>query len=294
MAPPNTKPTYVIVTPARDEAQYIEDTITSVARQAITPAEWIIVDDGSTDGTSEIIDRHAALHHWITPLHVANRGHRDADIGAVGAFLEGYRALKTTRWDFLVNLDADLGLEPGYFADCFEEFRRDPTLGIGGGTLYNLTAAGALHIEVSPAFHVRGATKIYRRACWDAFGGLQDAPGWDTLDEVKAHLAGFCVRSFPGVRALHRRPTGQAGGTWRDSAKNGRSDYFLGYHPLFMIVKCLRRLFRRPYIVNGVGHFCGFLGGYLDHRPRIDDRNVIRYVRKQQLRRLICLNTTWR
>ena len=86
----------------------------------------------------------------------------------------------------------------------------------------------------------------------------------------------------------------QAGGSWRDATKNGRSDYFLGYHPLFMTAKCLRRLFKKPYVVNGLGHFCGFVRGYLDRRPRINDNTVVRYVRQQQLRRLLFMTSAWR
>ncbi len=285
--------TYVIVTPARDEADYVEAVVACVAAQTITPAEWVIVDDGSTDGTGEIIDRLAAQYPWITPLHIADRGHRDADVGAINSFLMGYRALRTTQWDFLINLDADLALEAQYFAGCFEEFRRDPALGVGGGTLYCYNREGLAEAEPSPRFHVRGATKIYRRACWDAIGGLAAVPGWDTLDEVIARLAGWQVRTLPHIRAIHLRPTGQTGGTWRDSAKNGRSDYYLGYHPLFMAAKCLRRLFKRPYILDGAGHFYGFIKSYLDRQPQIEDRAVIRYVRRQQLRRLMFMESDW-
>jgi glycosyltransferase involved in cell wall biosynthesis len=290
----NRLPRYVIITPARDEAARIEETIDDVIHQTIRPALWVILDDGSTDGTSAILDRYAAQYPWMNVIHRPDRGRRDADVGAVGAFLEGYESLDEVGWDFIVNLDGDLGLEPDYFENCFDRFARDPKLGIGGGTLYAHDDAGRLVSEPSPAFHVRGATKIYRRECWDAIGGLSEVPGWDTLDEVKANMTGWRVQSFPDILALHKRPTGAAGGSWRDSVKNGRSDYFLGYHPLFMLAKCARRVFTKPYLVSGVGHWWGFLGGYLKRRPQVADQAVISYVRRQQLRRLFFLESTWK
>ncbi len=285
---------YVIITPVRDEAQHIEETIKSVTQQTIKPTEWVIVDDGSTDGTWEIIDRLSVEWPWIRPFHQPNRGFRDADTGAVGASLAGYRFLKSADWEFLVNLDGDLSLESQYFEKCFREFEKDPRLGIGGGSLYHFNGSGAREDEACPRFHVHGATKIYRRACWDAFGGLAAVPAWDTFDEVKAHMAGWRVRSFPNLRALHRRPTGASSGAWRDSVKNGRCDYFLGYHPVFMLLKCLRRIFQKPFLVIGAGHLYGFIRGYLDRRPQVEDAALIRYVRRQQMRRLLLMGSMWK
>jgi biofilm PGA synthesis N-glycosyltransferase PgaC len=282
---------YVIITPARDEEKHLEETIRSVIAQTVRPAEWVIVDDGSTDGTAAILRRFAAEHAWISVIHLADRGRRDADTGAVGAFLIGYRTLRAEAWEYLVNLDADLGLGPDYFEKCFAEFRRDPQLGIGGGTLYHFNGAGQPVTEPCPRSHVRGATKIFRRACWEAFGGLAEVPGWDTLDEIKANMAGWRTGSFPHIRALHKRPTGAADGSWRDAVKNGRCDYFLGYHPLFMLLKCGKRLFRRRFVTDGLGHLWGYLHGYLRGRPQLADPAAIAFLRKQQLRRLLFLET---
>lgn len=278
---------YVVITPVRDESAHIEATIRSMMEQTVRPVEWVIVDDGSTDGTSAILDRFATEHSWITVLHKTNRGHRDADTGAVGAFLAGYHAVRVQKWDFVVNLDADLGLGRDYFQKCFEEFRRDPRLGIGGGTLYHYDREGKSAIETSPKNHVRGATKIYRRACWESFGGLREVPGWDTLDEIQAETANWCVRSFEGIVALHLRPTGGAAGAWRDAVKNGRADYFLGYHPVFMLAKCLRRLPAKPLFIDGVGHFWGFVNAYRKGLPQAN-KDTVRYLRRKQMGRL-CL-----
>jgi poly-beta-1,6-N-acetyl-D-glucosamine synthase len=284
---------YVIVTPVRNEEQYLERTIESVLSQTVLPAEWVIVDDGSTDKTGTIIDRYAAQFPWIRAVHRPDRGCRNAAVGAIEAFHDGYRSLRSADWHFLVNLDADLKLESEYFESCFQEFQRDLRLGIAGGTLYHFEN-GVPELESNPTFHVRGATKIYRRACWDAIGGPPCTAAWDTLDEVKANMLGWRSRSLPHVTALHLRPAGAVGGCWRDSVKSGRSEYYAGYHPLFMLSKCIKRTVQNPLSVNGVGHLWGFVSAYARGAPQISDVALIRYLRGQQLRRLIGLETIWK
>ena len=284
---------YVIVTPVRDEAAHLARTIESIARQSVQPIEWIIVNDGSTDGTAEIIDKAAREYSWLHPVHRSNRGFRKPGGGVVDAFNEGYQAIQCTEWDFMVKLDGDLSFEAGYFQKCFERFEQEPKLGIGGGAVYNLIN-GRLYAEDCPAFHVRGATKIYRRACWDSLGGLWPAPGWDTIDEVKAQRLGWRTRTFGDLRLVQHRPTGQADGFWRVLVKYGRANYIAGYHPLFMLVKCGRRLVQKPYIIGSLGLLYGFITGYTKHVPQLDDRATIAYLRQQQLNRLLGSPTIWR
>lgn len=284
---------YVVITPARDESQHIARTIIAVSQQTIRPMEWVIVDDGSTDGTGTIIKHHADRYPWISLLSRPDRGFRASSTGAIEAFFEGYRALKSPLWEFLVNLDGDLGIDPDYFEKCFDEFRRDPKLGIGGGMLYHLEN-DVIKTETCPRLHVRGATKIYRRACWDAIGGLTKGPGWDTIDEIKANMLGWRTRNFPSVKVLHRRPTGAADGAWRDAVKNGRSEYFSGYHPLFMLAKCLRRTLEKPYFIGAAGLLYGFTSAYLRRSPQVDERPLIQYLRRQQIRRLLFLDNIWK
>jgi poly-beta-1,6-N-acetyl-D-glucosamine synthase len=284
---------YVIITPARDEEAYIEKTISSVIQQTIRPAQWIIVDDGSIDQTGAIIDNYAGSYSWITPVHRPNRGFRQAGGGVINAFYEGYDQIESQDWDFIVKLDADLTFAPDYFERCFAEFAKDASLGIGGGSIYH-EEVGALKLEPNPRFHVRGATKIYKRECWEKLGGLLRSPGWDTVDEVKANMIGWTTRSFPHLQVLHFRFTGAADGAWKDSVKNGRANYIAGYHPLFMLLKCLRRLSARPYLVGAMGLFWGFLSGYRARGSRIEDAELIHYTRTQQMRRVLFLESIWK
>lgn len=284
---------YVVITPARDEQEHLPETIRCMVNQTVKPVQWIIVNDGSTDKTGEIIDRAAAEHPWISAFHVTDRGFRQPGTGVMATFYYGYQFLESDDWEFIVKLDGDLSFAPNYFEGCFEEFVADPSLGVGGGVLF-CEENGTLREEVNPHFHVRGPTKIYRRLCWDRMGGLIKAPGWDTADELKANMLGWTSRSFRSVAAIHRRPTGAAQGSWRDAVKNGRADYIVGYHPIFMLVKSVRRSFEQPYFVDGGGHLWGYISGYLKGVPQVEDRALIRYTRRQQIRRLFLLKTIWK
>lgn len=284
---------YLIITPVRDEARYLRFTIESMLVQTVSPMEWVIVDDGSTDDTGKIIYEYARQYPWIHPVHRANRGFRKAGGGVVDAFNDGFRAAICRDWEFIVKLDGDLTLEPNYFEQCFKNFQDDRKLGVGGGVICYVKD-GVKIIEQCPRFHVRGATKIYRRECWDAIGGFWPAAGWDTMDEVKASMLGWTSRSFADLLLVHHRPTGTAEGKWSGLVKNGRANYICGYHPLFMFSKCLVRLLQRPYLIGSLGLLYGFVSGYLKRIPQVNDRKAIRYLRRQQLNRLRGMETIWR
>jgi glycosyltransferase involved in cell wall biosynthesis len=285
---------YVIITPVRNEGQYLQKTVDSVVSQTLKPQKWIIVNDGSTDNTRQLIDEAAKQHSWIQAVHRPDRGFRNPGSGVIEAFNDGYRLLGEEPWDCLVKLDGDLSFAPAFFASCLARFDADPRLGIGGGTICG-EVHGILRQESQgdPPFHVRGATKIYRRACWQAIGGLIQAPGWDTLDEVKANMLGWRTCSFPELKLLHYRYTGDADGVWKNWVKNGRANYIVGYHPLFMFFKCARRLFDWPYGIVSAGLWYGFVTGYLFQIPRNKEPDVIRYLRRQQLRRLLFRPSIW-
>jgi biofilm PGA synthesis N-glycosyltransferase PgaC len=285
----STYPTYVVITPARDEEAWLRFTVEGMVAQTWRPAEWIIVDDGSCDGTGAIIQEYACQHPWIRGLQRQDRGRRLPGIGVVEAFYEGYHSLQASAWEFLVKLDADLSFAPDFFQGALEHFQRQPRLGIGGACLYQLTN-GSPQPETGPRFHVRGATKIYRRQCWEEIGGLMIAPGWDVVDEIRASMLGWMTESFPNVSAVHHRPTGGAG-HWRDMVKRGQGCYVAGYHPLYVAARCLRHLGSKPYLLGSVGMGAGFVGGYLAGQPR--DPALVRYVHEQQRRRLRGATTMW-
>jgi poly-beta-1,6-N-acetyl-D-glucosamine synthase len=141
---------------------------------------------------------------------------------------------------------------------------------------------------------VRGAVKFYRRSCWEGIGGLIKSTGWDTVDEVHANMLGWTTRTLPDLKVLHYRPTGEAAGAWCDSAKNGRADYVSGYHPLFILFKCLRRSFQKPYLIKSVAHAYGYVSCYAKRMPRVENKELIHFIRKQQLKRLLFVASSWK
>jgi len=286
---------YVVITPVRDEAAYIKYTIESMISQTILPLEWVIVNDGSRDNTGVIVERYVEKYPWIKVLHLPDRGFRKSGGGVIEAFYKGYNFLKFKDWDFIVKLDGDLSFNPDYFEKCFIQFAQNPNLGIGGG-LVCILRDNKLKADSAgdPKFHVRGATKIYRRACWEQIGPLAKAPGWDTIDEVKANMQGWETRTFEDLKLIQHKRTGAADGFWRTWFKNGRANYIAGYHPLFMFLKCAKRIFQKPYFITSMGLFYGYVSGYLEKIPQVDDRALINYLRKQQLARLFFKKSIWK
>jgi len=291
MKPPSVK--YVIVTPVRDEESYLPLTIESVARQTVVPVEWVIVNDGSKDSTGKIIDEAARKYPWIRGVHRKDRGYRKWGGGIIEAFYAGFDSLSRQDWAFMCKLDGDLSFEPSYFEGTFQKFAETPKLGIGGGMLYHVDN-GIKKLETHPLFHVRGGAKIYRRECWDAIGGLWIGPGSDTVDDVKANMLGWSTLSFTDLLINHHRWTGEAYGRWGSISKNGKTDYVSGYHPLFVIAKSMVRLFQRPYVIGSFALMCGYLQAFFARTPRVDDPQLIRYLRRQQLAKLAGHETIWK
>ncbi len=284
---------YVIITAARDEEKYIGKTIESVVAQTVLPAAWIIVDDGSEDTTSAIVNSYVCKHPWIKLVCRERRQHRQYGGGELDAFYHGLAELGNQKWNFLVKLDADVSFEKDYFKLCFRHFDHNPKLGIGGGKVLN-NMQGKLIFESHPRFHVRGATKIYRKECWVAVGGILKIPGWETIDEVKANMLGWQTYTFDEPPLVHHRATGTTVGTFRCYVDCGIGSYFVGYHPLFLLARSVKLLFDKHSIKGAAGLLYGFIRGYLKGRPPVVEKEVTRYVSRQQLNRLFFRKTIWK
>lgn len=285
---------YIVISPVRNEAKHVSRTIESMLRQTTPPVKWIVVDDGSKDGTRELVEAAAKRASWIQLVVRKDRGFRKAGAGVVEAFYEGFEQVGSLPWDIVVKMDGDLEFEPTYFETLLKTFENEPTLGIGGGDIYHHKESEVV-IESSndPAFHVRGANKAYRFQCWQQMNGLFRVTGWDTLDEVKANMLGWKTRRIESLRMLHLKPTGAADGKWKDSVKNGRGSYISGYHPLFLCARSLRRIFSWPPLVETTGLLWGFASGYFGKAEQIEDKALIKYLRKQQLNKLLLQPSIW-
>jgi biofilm PGA synthesis N-glycosyltransferase PgaC len=283
--------TYVAITPARDEERFLPGLISSVASQTFPPNLWVIVNDGSSDRTGEILDRAAGDHPWIEAHHLPRGGTRAA--GGESVIMRFLPRGLWERFDFILRLDADLTFGPELAYLLMREFARDGGLGIAGAALLEPSPDGWREIR-QPAFHTRGAIKMYSRACFAAIGGLEAGLGWDTIDEARAMMLGFRTRHFRHLRAFHHRPLGRAGGWWRHRIAQGHAAYQVGYAPLFMFARAVRKTLEPPFTLGAMALLAGFIEGYLARWPRAAAPELVRFVRAQQLRRLMLKESLWR
>ena len=283
---------YVIISPVRNEELNIEKTILSVISQTIQPKKWIIVNDGSVDKTPTIVKKHTSMHKWIELIDKENRGFAEPGRGVMEAFYVGYNKTNLEDIDYIVKLDGDLEFQPNYFESIFKEFEKNKKLGIASGVCFHYRK-GRLVREKHPEFHVRGASKVYKIACWEDIGGLIEHKGWDTIDEMKAQSLGWETKSFQNLRIIHHKPTGYNTGLYKWSIISGKSDYYCGYHPLFVIAKGMKRMFRRPFIIGGLGIIYGFFKDHIKNCEQVKDIELIKFIQKQQIYKLTFRESIW-
>ncbi len=282
--------TYLAITPARDEAQLLPQLIDSMVQQTCRPDRWIIVNDGSTDCTASIMDQAAQTHPWIEANHrVPGSPRLEGGEGAIAGLLPSV----AHRYEHFLRLDADLSFHPDFVAKLLKEFAHNPHLGIAGATLWEPRGNGWCEVR-TPRFHTRGAVKMYSRPCLEAIGDLDSGLGWDTIDEAAAMMQGFVTRSFRHIRAYHHRPQAQASGKWRGRLASGRAAYRAGYSPLFMLLRAVSHLASSPYLIGGVLMMGGFIEGYFRRLPQAASPEVVRFIRREQRRRLLLMESRWR
>ena len=276
---------YAIVSPVKNEARNIRHTIRSVLAQTVMPMVWVIVDDGSTDGTVEIVETLCREHAWISLLQHRIAGRYNLSGGSeIQAFYRGYEAIRHLGFQFLSKLDGDISFGQGYFGDLLKQFLADERLGIASGAVYDTDAAGAM--ESTYELHVRGAARVYRRQCWDEMGGTYDQLGWDALDVYRARMLGWETRSFPGIPMVHHVKTWTKGGLLRGMARSGRIYYVIGAHPIFVMAKAVAALFRWPCVVRGLALAYGYLAPAVRGAARLGDDAVRSFVRREQIARM--------
>lgn len=278
---------YVLVTPAKDEESSVGVTITSVVNQTVRPAEWVIVSDGSTDRTDEIVRAAAAVHPWIRLLSLPSRAGRSFT-AVVHATEAGVRALNVEGYEYIGLLDSDVSFQPGYFEAVIGRFQSSPRLGLAGGNVIDL----GLRKDCLPRNRqdVPGAVQFFRRTCFEALGGLLAIPegGWDALTCARARMLGFETRLLTDLAVDHLKPRNIAqGGMLRRRWQLGVRDYALGYHPLFEIFKCLSRLFSSPAFVGGFIMWVGYCCAAIRRRERLIPQDLLEFIRGEQKKRLL-------
>lgn len=283
----DTRLRYVLVTPARNEEDYIELTIQSVVKQSVRPLRWIIVSDGSTDRTDEIVRRYTGQHDWIELIRMPERRERNF-AGKVGCFNAGYERLQAFDYDVIGSLDGDLSFDEDYFKFLLEKLESDPRLGLVGTPFRE--KGETYDYRFSSVEHVSGACQLFRRACFEAIGGYTPAKGGgiDVIAVLSARMKGWRTRTFTEKACDHHKPmgTGNNRSAFMVNFRLGERQYRLGFHPLWQTLRSAYQLARKPYIIAGTGVFCGFFWALLRREPSPMSPELIRFQRQDQMKRL--------
>lgn len=277
---------YVLITPARNEEAFIEQTIKSVVDQTILPLKWVIVSDGSTDGTNAIIEKYATYYKWIEFILLPERKERHF-AGKVHAFNAGFERVKELDYHIIGNLDADISFDPDYMSFLLAKLAENPRLGICGTPFKE--GSNHYNYRFTNIEHVSGACQLFRRECFESIGGYapRKIGGIDLVAVLTARMKGWQTRTYPEKFCLHHKKMGV--GMHRSLAaflKYGSGDYILGSHPLWEIFRATYQMKNKPYLLGGVLRLVGFYYAMLKRLEKDVHKDLVEFRRKEQMYRL--------
>jgi glycosyltransferase involved in cell wall biosynthesis len=280
---------YVLITPCRDEAAFLQKTIESVGAQTIAPKKWVIVDDGSTDQTPAILAVARQQYPFIEIIRREDRGKRSVGPGVVDAFYAGLEAVHLDDYDFVCKLDGDLEFKPRYFERLMEIFETDAVLGNLSGKLYLRYGSKEVEERLRDDNAI-GPAKFYRVRCLRDIGGFVRQVSWDGIDGPMCRMRGWVPASVreDDLRVIHLRRMGSSEKSfWEGRLRWGRGKYFMGSRWYYVVAVAFYRMFEKPYITSGVGILLGYLRASWRREPRYDDREYLRFLRRYELESLL-------
>lgn len=278
-------PTYAVISPVRDEAQHFAQTARSMVSQTHRPKQWVVVDDGSVDGTRSIAESYASSHDWITVVDSGESHRRARGAPIVRAFNVGLSCLRS-RPDITVKMDGDLFLPAHYFAWVAETFAREARAGVVGGVVL-VHDGDRWRPDGKTTHNVNGVIKAYRSDCLDEIGGLQPSMGWDGIDEYAARARGWQVHVLTELSVLHYKARGSKQPWYRARWEEGRANHYMGYRPTFLLVRALYRMAtEQPPVVGGAVIAASFMYSGLRSLPQVEDLPAREVLRQEQAARL--------
>ena len=277
---------YCLISPCRNEAEFARRTLESVANQSVPPDLWIVVDDGSTDQTPQILADYQKRLPYLKVIRREDRGKRSVGPGVVDAFYCGYSAVEEREHEYVCKLDFDLELPPRYFEILIQRMEENPRIGTcSGKAYYPDRATGQLVSEMCGDEMSVGMTKFYRKECFQQIGGLVREVMWDGIDCHRCRMLGWIAISWdePDLRFIHLRPMGSSQeGLWVGRKRHGYGQYFMGTSPVYMAVSALYRMTRRPRFWGGIAMAWGYLQAAIAGKPRYGDLEFRRFLRRYQ------------
>lgn len=280
---------YILLTAAKNEEQYIGGAIESVLRQTIHPVVWIIMDDGSTDQTAQIVRNYAEKHRFIQ-LHSARKGGERSFGAQYRAINAAYKLAQPFNFEYVGMHDADIvPAFDNYFEAILEYLAAHPKLGITGGFVYEHSGNEWKCRKANSPDAVAGGIQMMRKTCFEQIGGYTplQCGGEDWLAQLDAKMAGWEVKALPELPVQHYRPTSSAGGRLRGLFRLGMMDASFGSHPVFEVFKCARRVVERPLIISGIIRFAGYLWWNISRAEPLIPAEKVSYLRKEQMTRLL-------
>jgi len=285
---------YCLVTSAHNEEKHIGRLITAVANQSLLPLRWVIVDDGSSDNTREIIYQHSKIIPWIKLVTLEKKG----DVRSFGsksrAIAKGIDvAMVDCDYNYIGILDADVSMSRHYFEELVRRVEADPYLGIAGGQIYDLVKDRYVGQNIS-LDSVAGAVQFFRTECYREIGGYREINTGciDSAAEIEARRLGWKVRTYPMLKVFHHRERGVVD-VIRTRFKRGAGYYRLGYHPVFLLARCVFRLRERPALIASVSILWGYIGAWATRTGHIVSSDSIHFLRREQMRKLVSI-LCWR
>jgi len=281
---------YLLVTPCRDEAKFARRAIESVMRQAIPPALWVIVDDGSTDETPAILAEYEAKLPYLKVIRREDRGFRKLGGGVIDAFYHGYDSVDVSQFDHVCKHDLDVELPPAYFQTLIERMEQDPRIGTCSGKPYFRSGAGKCVSEKCGDENSVGMVKFYRTECFRQIGGFVRELMWDGIDGHRCRMLGWVAVSWDDekINFEHLRPMGTSHKNWwTGRVRHGVGQYYMGTGPLYMLASALFRMTRPPVVVGGVAMLWGYFQSMLHGRERYGDERFRRFLNAYQWQSLL-------
>ena len=280
---------YVLISPCRNEAEFMRQTLDTVIAQSVQPTNWVIVDDGSSDETPRILAEYAALHDWIVIVTRSDRGRRAVGPGVIEAFCAGYATINPDDYKYICKLDLDLRLPPRYFEGLMQRMEANPRLATCSGKAY-IEKNGRLVNERHGDEASIGASKFYRVSCFKALGGFLNEVMWDGIDCHRCRMKGWIACSWddPELRFVHLRPMGSSHkGIYTGRMRHGSGHYFMGTGLVYMLANAINRTNEKPYVLGSLAMLWGWFSSALRRKPRFDDLEFRKFLRRYQWRALI-------
>ena len=281
---------YVLISPCRDEADYMRQTLDSIVAQSVLPAKWVIVDDGSTDDTPHILAEYAQRHDWIEIVTRSDRGRRAVGPGVIDAFYAGLETVNLDDFAYLCKLDLDLEIPPTYFEQVINQMEATPRLANFSGKPYLREKDGRLTSERLGDENAVGQIKFYRTTAFKDIGGFVRQVSWDGIDGHLCRMKGWIARSedSPALRFIHLRQMGSSQHSiWVGRLRWGFGKYFMGSAPYFVVAVACYRMLEQPYIVGGWGILWGYLKAMFGGAPRFENKEFREFLRRFELQSLL-------